>query len=176
MNKHNQPYKCLDPDCNKMQGFTYSEGLLRHQHEVHGMHARNQKLMCPYPDCNQSSGKGFTRQENLKEHLWHLHRGGDGTSSEVAVPLQVDHPSKRSWQDLTPPSSSDENNNTASPQPNHSKRWQQELTAPTPFLDHQRIRELKNTVKELQQTMKRFQQTIMQLSDSALQQHAAHNI
>lgn len=30
--------------------------------------------MCPFLDCNRSSGKGFTRQENLKEHLRRLHR------------------------------------------------------------------------------------------------------
>ncbi|KAK2839247.1 hypothetical protein FQN49_006332 [Arthroderma sp. PD_2] len=33
--------------------------------------------MCPYPDCNRSSGKGFTRQENLKEHIRRLHRSED---------------------------------------------------------------------------------------------------
>ncbi|EEQ34253.1 conserved hypothetical protein [Microsporum canis CBS 113480] len=77
MDKHDRPYKCNDPDCAKLPGFTYSGGLLRHQREVHRMHTQGKKLMCPYSDCNRSSGKGFTRQENLKEHIRRLHRSED---------------------------------------------------------------------------------------------------
>lgn len=76
MDKHDRPYKCLEPGCDKIQGFTYSGGLLRHQREVHKKNANAKKpLMCPYADCNRSTGNGFTRQENLKEHLRrrHLH-------------------------------------------------------------------------------------------------------
>ncbi|KAJ5480241.1 hypothetical protein N7530_005750 [Penicillium desertorum] len=31
MDKHDRPYKCYEPNCDKIQGFTYSGGLLRHQ-------------------------------------------------------------------------------------------------------------------------------------------------
>ena len=31
--------------------------------------------MCPYPDCKRSTGDGFTRKENLQEHLRRVHRG-----------------------------------------------------------------------------------------------------
>jgi hypothetical protein len=40
--------------------------------------------MCPYADCNRSTGNGFTRQENLKEHLRRRHMHTDnGTSPEL---------------------------------------------------------------------------------------------
>ncbi|OJK04786.1 hypothetical protein ASPACDRAFT_49164 [Aspergillus aculeatus ATCC 16872] len=74
MDKHDRPYKCLEPGCDKIQGFTYSGGLLRHQREVHKKNINAKKpLMCPYVDCNRSTGNGFTRQENLKEHLRRRH-------------------------------------------------------------------------------------------------------
>lgn len=74
MDKHDRPYKCMEPGCDKVQGFTYSGGLLRHQREVHKKNANAKKpLMCPYADCNRSAGHGFTRQENLKEHLRRRH-------------------------------------------------------------------------------------------------------
>ncbi|KAJ5126974.1 hypothetical protein N7448_007753 [Penicillium atrosanguineum] len=70
MDKHDRPYKCFEPGCDKIQGFTYSGGLLRHQREVHKKNTDAKKpLMCPYTDCNRSTGNGFTRQENLREHL-----------------------------------------------------------------------------------------------------------
>ncbi|KAI5303298.1 hypothetical protein KEM56_007697 [Ascosphaera pollenicola] len=77
MDKHDRPYKCMEPECNKMPGFTYSGGLLRHQREVHKMHTPAKRLMCPYPDCRRSTGNGFARHENLKEHIRRLHRGID---------------------------------------------------------------------------------------------------
>ncbi|OAX79834.1 hypothetical protein ACJ72_05846 [Emergomyces africanus] len=89
MDKHDRPYKCTNPDCGKMLGFTYSGGLLRHQREVHKMNSRGKKLMCPYPDCNRSSGKGFTRHENLREHLRRLHRGGDGRYPDDLISLET---------------------------------------------------------------------------------------
>lgn len=79
MDKHDRPYKCKDPECEKLAGFTYSGGLLRHQREVHKMHAQGKGLMCPIPSCSRSTGKGFTRQENLKEHIRRLHRGYEPT-------------------------------------------------------------------------------------------------
>ncbi|KAJ6158153.1 hypothetical protein N7485_010979 [Penicillium canescens] len=78
MDKHDRPYKCYEPNCDKIQGFTYSGGLLRHQREVHKKNTDAKKaLMCPYNDCNRSTGNGFTRQENLREHLRRRHMHGD---------------------------------------------------------------------------------------------------
>ncbi|KAK2744179.1 hypothetical protein FQN57_004439 [Myotisia sp. PD_48] len=77
MDKHDRPYKCNDQECAKLPGFTYSGGLLRHQREVHRMHSQGKKLMCPFADCNRSSGRGFSRHENLKEHLRRLHKADE---------------------------------------------------------------------------------------------------
>lgn len=78
MDKHDRPYRCREPGCDKVRGFTYSGGLLRHQREVH---KKNEKAksprMCPYTDCNRSIGDGFTRQENLNEHIRRRHRPND---------------------------------------------------------------------------------------------------
>lgn len=88
MDKHDRPYKCFEPGCDKIQGFTYSGGLLRHQREVHKKNTDAKKpLMCPYGDCNRSTGNGFTRQENLREHLRRRHMHTDEGPS-----IMVDSP------------------------------------------------------------------------------------
>jgi hypothetical protein len=75
MDKHDRPYKCSVKGCEKLQGFTYSGGLLRHEREVHKMHGGTKKsLFCPFHDCKRSSGAGFTRKENLAEHIRRVHR------------------------------------------------------------------------------------------------------
>ncbi|KAJ5682471.1 hypothetical protein N7462_005636 [Penicillium macrosclerotiorum] len=92
MDKHDRPYKCYEPGCDKIQGFTYSGGLLRHQREVHKKNTDAKKpLMCPYADCNRSTGNGFTRQENLREHLRrrHMHTD-DGGPSSILVDMPWD--------------------------------------------------------------------------------------
>lgn len=74
MDKHDRPYKCPSDGCEKLPGFTYSGGLLRHQREVHNLHGGPRKqLNCPHVNCKRFSGKGFSRQENLNEHLRRVH-------------------------------------------------------------------------------------------------------
>ncbi|KAF2873583.1 hypothetical protein BDV95DRAFT_489802 [Massariosphaeria phaeospora] len=83
MDKHDRPYKCNVKGCEKLQGFTYSGGLLRHEREVHKLHGGTKKsLYCPHPDCKRSSGSGFTRKENLAEHVRRVHRR-TSTSSDL---------------------------------------------------------------------------------------------
>jgi hypothetical protein len=82
MDKHDRPYKCPAEGCEKLPGFTYSGGLLRHQREVHNLHGGPRKqLNCPHPNCKRFSGKGFSRQENLNEHLRRVH-----TADSVDIP------------------------------------------------------------------------------------------
>ena len=89
MDKHDRPYLCRYPSCAKLQGFTYSGGLLRHEREVHGKHGGPKALLvCPYDACNRHSGKGFTRKENLNEHIRRVHQS-KGSQSQ-GVPLQRD--------------------------------------------------------------------------------------
>ncbi|KAK0839942.1 hypothetical protein LTS02_003584 [Friedmanniomyces endolithicus] len=74
MDKHDRPYRCPHAQCAKLQGFTYSGGLLRHEREVHGKHGGPKaQLSCPYEDCKRHTGKGFTRKENLNEHIRRVH-------------------------------------------------------------------------------------------------------
>jgi hypothetical protein len=75
MDKHERPYKCQASGCEKLQGFTYSGGLLRHQREVHKMHGgTKESLHCPFENCKRAGGPGFTRKENLQEHIRRVHR------------------------------------------------------------------------------------------------------
>ena len=92
MDKHNRPYVCEEDGCEKIQGFTYSGGLLRHQREVHRQHGGPKaSCVCPYRDCKRSTGAGFSRKENLSEHLRRVHRGvGDLDKAAIA---EVSYPS-----------------------------------------------------------------------------------
>lgn len=75
MDKHTRPYVCKLPGCEKNSGFTYSGGLSRHQKEVHRQHGGPKACyMCPHRDCKRSTGSGFSRKENLQEHLRRVHR------------------------------------------------------------------------------------------------------
>ncbi|KAI1500847.1 hypothetical protein F5X99DRAFT_418905 [Biscogniauxia marginata] len=74
MDKHDRPYKCPSGGCEKLPGFTYSGGLLRHEREVHGKHGGPKNpLNCPHVNCKRHTGKGFSRLENLNEHLRRVH-------------------------------------------------------------------------------------------------------
>lgn len=81
MDKHERPYKCTATGCEKLPGFTYSGGLLRHEREVHSKHGGPRKhLNCPHPNCKRHDGKGFSRQENLNEHLRRVHTSAGPTA------------------------------------------------------------------------------------------------
>lgn len=90
MDRHDRPYRCRDPTCAKLQGFTYSGGLLRHEREVHNKHGGpKERLRCPYVDCKRHDGNGFTRKENLNEHIRRVHekRRTDTTSAKTDLEL-----------------------------------------------------------------------------------------
>lgn len=46
--------------------------------------------MCPYPDCKRSAGIGFSRKENLQEHLRRVHRDvtSDRSQDQVTLPAK----------------------------------------------------------------------------------------
>lgn len=77
MDKHERPYRCNEDGCEKLPGFTYSGGLLRHEREVHQKHGGPKKpLTCPHQTCKRYNAKPFSRQENLNEHLRRVHTPG----------------------------------------------------------------------------------------------------
>ena len=82
MDKHERPYRCDHPGCEKMKGFTYSGGLARHFREVHDANPMGkQPLYCDIPGCPRSQGKPFTRRENLNEHKRRRHPAPGSTPS-----------------------------------------------------------------------------------------------
>jgi hypothetical protein len=94
MDKHTRPYVCREPGCEKIRGFTYSGGLLRHQREVHNQHGGPKApRFCPHQDCKRSTGQGFSRKENLNEHLRRVHRGAGIEDSTPPVPKSEPRPS-----------------------------------------------------------------------------------
>lgn len=88
MDKHERPYVCTVKGCEKVQGFTYSGGLLRHEREVHGKHGGPKKaLNCPHASCKRNKGKGFSRLENLQEHLRRVHRDASEGAQPPSTPV-----------------------------------------------------------------------------------------
>ncbi|KAL8733879.1 MAG: hypothetical protein Q9166_001867 [cf. Caloplaca sp. 2 TL-2023] len=86
MDKHTRPYVCNLPGCEKVRGFTYSGGLSRHQREVHRQNGGPKaSYMCPHKDCKRSTGSGFSRKENLQEHLRRVHRHTEDTEADKKV-------------------------------------------------------------------------------------------
>ncbi|KAK4692101.1 hypothetical protein P7C71_g5031, partial [Lecanoromycetidae sp. Uapishka_2] len=90
MDKHNRPHVCDEPGCEKIRGFTYSGGLLRHQREVHRQHGGPKaSCFCPHQDCKRSTGVGFSRRENLHEHLRRVHRDAADDAKDEPEPEQM---------------------------------------------------------------------------------------
>ncbi|KAG5912911.1 hypothetical protein E4U42_001726, partial [Claviceps africana] len=98
MDKHERPYRCPATGCENLPGFTYSGGLLRHEREVHGKHGGPKNTVnCPHPNCKRHTGKGFSRQENLNEHLRRVHTNGEGGgATSPAAPLPSSLPAAAS--------------------------------------------------------------------------------
>ncbi|KAG5982533.1 hypothetical protein E4U55_001753 [Claviceps digitariae] len=87
MDKHERPYRCPAAGCENLPGFTYSGGLLRHEREVHGKHGGPKNTVnCPHPNCKRHTGKGFSRQENLNEHLRRVHTNGESGGATPPPP------------------------------------------------------------------------------------------
>ena len=84
MDKHNRPYVCEEPGCEKILGFTYSGGLSRHQREVHKKYGgAKASCLCPHKYCKRSTGPPFSRRENLVEHIRRVHQGVEEEGGEA---------------------------------------------------------------------------------------------
>ncbi|KAF2276356.1 uncharacterized protein EI97DRAFT_450212 [Westerdykella ornata] len=105
MDKHDRPYICTAKGCEKLRGFTYSGGLLRHEREVHKLHGGTKEpLFCPFPDCKRSSGSGFTRKENQQEHIRRVHTRSSTPSETGNERLpKADSPQQTTTQSETAP-------------------------------------------------------------------------
>ncbi|KAL8850630.1 MAG: hypothetical protein Q9221_004416 [Calogaya cf. arnoldii] len=157
VDKHTRPYVCNLPGCEKIRGFTYSGGLSRHQREVHRQHGGPKaSYMCPHSDCKRSTGSGFSRKENLQEHLRRVHRHTgdvevDKTASQdksIRVPAEpmVAQPKKRKREndDDDDDDETEENNNLKEDLSAQVKRLRRELQE-----KDERLRKLEETVELL---------------------------
>ncbi|KAK0719931.1 hypothetical protein B0H67DRAFT_484330 [Lasiosphaeris hirsuta] len=105
MDKHDRPYKCAAEGCEKLPGFTYSGGLLRHEREVHNKHGGpKNSFNCPHVNCKRHTGKGFSRLENLNEHLRRVHTqngasGAEGETDDAASDAAAGQKRKREPED-----------------------------------------------------------------------------
>jgi hypothetical protein len=113
MDKHERPHVCKYPGCSKLPGFTYSGGLTRHEREVHGKGAGAGRLYCPHSTCkrsrsaSQTKDRGFTRKENLAEHMRRVH------TESVEEPLALDVTRKKRKRKSTPSEVSDVHSDTS---------------------------------------------------------------
>lgn len=112
MDKHDRPYRCPQPQCARLQGFTYSGGLLRHEREVHGRYSGSRaKLQCTVPECKRHSGKGFTRKENLDEHLRRVHGITANSSATTIDDLKHQVPADDVWNEAQRDANREESSN-----------------------------------------------------------------
>lgn len=132
--QHVRPFRCDEPSCANLRGFTYSGGLLRHQREVHKKFGGpKQMLTCPYPYCKRNTGPGFTRKENLQEHIRRVHKpAAEMRSTESAEQqthdLGVEHDQHR-------PMLSDSQGNMLQPASAPLAQSQAPISSPTAAVD-----------------------------------------
>lgn len=79
--RHQRPYVCKKPECARLKGFTYQGGLLRHEREIH---QERSLFYCPVQKCKRHA-QGFTRKENMEEHLRRIHTSKDSIMSPGQV-------------------------------------------------------------------------------------------
>lgn len=95
-----RPYKCPVPGCKKLSGFTYAGGLRRHEREVHSLHGGPTTLhMCPHAGCVRSTGSGFRRMKNLREHFRRAHTVMEDRPPKLGakqdIPIDTDLPAPK---------------------------------------------------------------------------------
>ena len=168
MDKHNRPHVCKQPGCEKIQGFTYSGGLRRHEREVHRQHGGPKaSCMCPHSDCKRSTGYGFSRKENLSEHLRRVHRSvnDDQEPTRTVAPKTPSPPEFR----LIPNTPTATSSPSSSPLEIRKRKRAVEETAEQVGNDGERDWKLqvKRLRKELQQKdnrLKRLEETVAKLA------------
>lgn len=72
VDSHLKPYRCTS--CEGLR-FSSTAALLRHEREVHALHGHDSKpYLCTYEGCERAtSGNGFPRRWDLRDHLRRVH-------------------------------------------------------------------------------------------------------
>ncbi|PHH64701.1 hypothetical protein CDD81_4142 [Ophiocordyceps australis] len=85
IDSHLKPYRCKVKTCQAAR-FSSTACLLRHEREAHGLHGHGEKpFLCTHVGCERSTtGHGFPRQWNLRDHMKRVHN--DHSSSSGSPP------------------------------------------------------------------------------------------
>jgi hypothetical protein len=85
MDKHDRPYRCSQPECFNLIGFTYWDGLLQHEREVHSKHGGPEPHPCPEPGC--SNLPSFASASALSRHIRDVHSKRGGPKEILRCPI-----------------------------------------------------------------------------------------
>ena len=162
MDKHTRPYICEERGCEKILGFTYSGGLLRHQREVHRQHGGPKaSCMCPHRDCKRSTGTGFSRRENLTEHLRRVHRGvGDDGIEAPHVPGQRERKRRRA------PTVDEKEEDEDVPEESKRRKRVEDDSAGTEKLSTEEPKDLQAQVKQLELELQQKDERLRKLEET----------
>jgi hypothetical protein len=69
MLRHDKPFRCDVPNCNRADGFTTSNDLDRHKKSIH-------KIGCASEKCKTKT-KVWPRLDNFKQHIERIHKDED---------------------------------------------------------------------------------------------------
>ena len=76
--------------CTHQRSFNRKADLERHQREVHDSQSNRNDFLCTHPGCKRSLlGKGFSRKENLADHLKRIHKNTElnaGNNTDLRSP------------------------------------------------------------------------------------------
>ncbi|CAF9904117.1 MAG: hypothetical protein ALECFALPRED_004853 [Alectoria fallacina] len=70
--RHQKPFKCDVPGCNRETGFTTKNDLDRHKKSIHQVYI-GKSYMCAAPHCAKKN-KIWPRADNFRQHIIRLHR------------------------------------------------------------------------------------------------------
>ena len=71
--RHEKPFKCDVPSCNRTEGFTTKNDLDRHKKSIHAVQS-GKSFMCAAPHCAKKN-KIWPRADNFRQHIHRLHAG-----------------------------------------------------------------------------------------------------
>ena len=163
MDKHTRPYVCEERGCEKINGFTYSGGLLRHQREVHKKHGGPKaSWLCPYKDCKRSTGPEFSRKENLEEHLRRRHRGVEEAGKEDEMPKPEGRNSRKRRRE---PTQDEESQKSAASDSKKRKKAEENEQEPPVEDTEQASDDLQVQLKHLQQELQRTNDRLQKVEE-----------
>jgi hypothetical protein len=76
MLKHSKPFKCNVPGCKRIEGFTTSNDLERHQKSIHRKDIDKKSYQCAVENCRNKE-KIWPRLDNFKQHVERMHKDED---------------------------------------------------------------------------------------------------